>query len=592
MADNAMLQEAIEAARVGQRARARDLLTRLLRADQNNSTYWLYMSAVVDAPKERVYCLERALQVDPSSELAKRGLVLLGARPADERLVPVRPASQRVWDIAKIAGLDEEKEKGLPLPILRMAGLSFIGLAALGLIFVGIFGNPFNQGGLGFRPTLGPLVTSGPSPTFLPSNTPFRRTPTPTFLGPTPLSFFLVAPYTPTPRYVVTPHDDIDAYRSGIRNLDTDDWEEAITFFEQAIEQNPESADLRYHMGDAYLELGIYLRAKDYFNQAINLNPEFGAAYLGRAKAQIGLQQTGVLEDLDTAIAKDPGLAEAYLLRARYRLDRRNAEGALEDVEVAEALIPLSGVLHSIKADALLQLGRAEEALEAAQLSNQLDITIVDNYRVLGEAFFANDMKIEAIGPLQTYLTYEIEDADTWLLLGQAQQAGGFHDVAVRTLDHALELKETLGEVFYYRGYSYLELGEYDLALADLQRAVALYDDWFEPGLALGRTEIALGRTAEGYFTINALSSLAKTDEQKASFYYYRALALEALGDQENANRDWTLLLALPAGVVPEEWLAQARERVGPGANIPTPGTSAPTRVPTRTSTPTRTPTP
>ena len=59
MADDKMLQEAIEAVANGQRERARDLLTRLLRANQANPKYWLWMSSVVDTTKERVYCLQR-----------------------------------------------------------------------------------------------------------------------------------------------------------------------------------------------------------------------------------------------------------------------------------------------------------------------------------------------------------------------------------------------------------------------------------------------------------------------------------------------------------------------------------------------------
>ena len=39
MSDDVMLREAVEAIYAGQRARARDLLTRLLRADQTNPTY-------------------------------------------------------------------------------------------------------------------------------------------------------------------------------------------------------------------------------------------------------------------------------------------------------------------------------------------------------------------------------------------------------------------------------------------------------------------------------------------------------------------------------------------------------------------------
>ena len=77
MADNdAVFQEAVEALRVGNKSRARELLTGLLKTDQNNATYWVWMSATVDTIKERIYCLQTAFKLDPQNAAAKRGLIL------------------------------------------------------------------------------------------------------------------------------------------------------------------------------------------------------------------------------------------------------------------------------------------------------------------------------------------------------------------------------------------------------------------------------------------------------------------------------------------------------------------------------------
>ncbi|HAY85776.1 MAG TPA: hypothetical protein DCY42_12900, partial [Chloroflexi bacterium] len=73
MADETMFQEAVEALGQGDKGRARDLLTRLLESDQNNPQYWIWMSAVVDSAKERIYCLQTALNLDPENTTAKRG---------------------------------------------------------------------------------------------------------------------------------------------------------------------------------------------------------------------------------------------------------------------------------------------------------------------------------------------------------------------------------------------------------------------------------------------------------------------------------------------------------------------------------------
>ena len=78
MSEDRILQEAIEAIEKGQRARARDLLTRILRKEPARTDCWLYMSAVVETTKERTFCLENALKYDPENDTALQGLVMLG----------------------------------------------------------------------------------------------------------------------------------------------------------------------------------------------------------------------------------------------------------------------------------------------------------------------------------------------------------------------------------------------------------------------------------------------------------------------------------------------------------------------------------
>ncbi|MEJ2013469.1 MAG: hypothetical protein P8X64_14755 [Anaerolineales bacterium] len=106
------LTEAIAAIRTGDRARARELISRLLRADSQNAEYWIWMSSVVDLPRERIYCLESALKIDPTNRAALRGLAVLGARRPDEKEIPspVR-ISKREYTLPQTqAGPEKETE--------------------------------------------------------------------------------------------------------------------------------------------------------------------------------------------------------------------------------------------------------------------------------------------------------------------------------------------------------------------------------------------------------------------------------------------------------------------------------------------------
>ncbi|MDH5505833.1 MAG: tetratricopeptide repeat protein [Anaerolineae bacterium] len=573
MAEDKMLQEAIEAARLGQRGRARDLLARLLRTNQKNPDYWLYMSAVVDSPKERIFCLESTLKLDPENQAAQRGLVILGARPPDENISPVKPDRQRQWDLGEIgASPDDPAKEDKARPALapaRLGGIAGVGLIALALLMVGIFGNPFAAAPTAApkRGTLQPLGVGGPTVTFLPTGSLHASNLTATLLGPTPLAQLLDAPHTATPHYVNTPHPNAEAYRSAMRAYDRGDWEAAVNFFEQVIELDAAAVDARYHLGKAYYNLAEYFKAKTAFNSAITINPNFAPPYLGRALADLKLNPNKIVfKDLDKAIALDPNFGEAFIARGIYRFDRNNPDGALEDLEQAENIYPLSHEVHFHKAKVLFSLKRYPEAIESAQLANELDITNLETYWVLAQALHANGQTPETIGPLQTYLLYEEEFAEGWLILGQAYQMTGYPENAIQALDKALEFDYRLFEANYYRGEAYIDLEDYDKAISNLKNAVRIFPDWFEAHLALGRAIFLSGDEGNGYLTIQRQAAhLAKTDKQLVLLYYWRATALDAIGQEEDALADWAALLEMPSDLVPDEWARTARNRLRAG---------------------------
>jgi tetratricopeptide (TPR) repeat protein len=568
-----MFKEAIEAAEQGQRNRARDLLTRLLRTNQSNATYWIYLSSVVDQQKERIYCLETALKLDPNNHAARRGLVLMGAREPDDSIVPVKPERTRQWKIAEIgAAARMEKEPGRkrtaskPLPRMRFASLAGIGVVALVLVLFGIFGNPFSgrRGPVTFiRQTQAPLGSAGPTATFLVTGSPVVPSPTSVLAGPTPLVFLLDVPYTPTPFYVNTPHPSIGAYQSGLRAYERGGWEDAINFFEQAIQLDTAAPDLHYYLGQCYLQVEDYLKARGAFDRAIEWNANFAPAYLGRALARVGLNPNdAIADDINRAIQLDPNYGEAYLARANYRLNRSNIEGALEDTFAAEEIYPESAVLFFYRAQVYMRLEDYENALEASERAMELDLTILDNYLIHARALDATGRVDEAIPAVQTYLTFDEENADAWFLYGKALVGGEYYQAAITAFTTALQLRSTLGETFYYRGIAHFELGQYEGALADLERTVELYPDWFEARILYGRTLQAVGEKFQGYLTINASNPLARTNEERAVFHYWRAIALEIVDNPEAALEDWQALLDLPDEAVPEEWVQTARGRI------------------------------
>jgi tetratricopeptide (TPR) repeat protein len=602
-----MFQEAVQAARKGQRIRARDLLTRLLRADQANPKYWIWLSAVVDTRKEQVYCLRTALKLDPNDLEARKGLILLGAIEPGPDLAPVPPIN-RHWEIP----LEQSpRPTGLRAvwanPVLRGIFLSVLSFAILGLIAAGVFGFRFGKLPVAFFPT----KTPGPSPTFTTTPTTIPRTRVvvtatpipPTFAGPTPLWMLLKATYTPTPMYVNTPHAISEAYRAALRSIDRGNWQDALRYMQQAVQVDPTAPDLAYQIGMIQLHLKNYSEAKDAFQQAMKLNPNFGPAYLGRARTVLAQDpKADVSKDLDLAIKYDPQDGEAYLERASLLLRQGDSQAAQKDLEKAHNLLPDSPLLYLEMAQAALQQGENDVALLNARKALDLDKTSLPIYQTVGQAAVLNQDYALAIDTLKTYLLYQPDEAQAWALLGQAYYGNKQYDPeAMQALSKAIELDRNQADPYLYRGLIYLDQNQGQDAVNDLVVARRLDSKSFEASLGLARGLFATNRLNDARGQFSTSLDLAQNDEQRAQVYFYRAQVLEALGNPPAARQDWQALLDLPEATVPADWAALAQKRLAPTATAtftatPTPTASrtptmTPTPTPTRTPTPSRTPT-
>jgi len=88
---DSILQLGIEAAREGNREEARNMFGLLTRQQPNNLQAWLWLAGVSDGPDERRAALERALEIEPTNELAIKGLQRLGVSLPVATMPPSTP---------------------------------------------------------------------------------------------------------------------------------------------------------------------------------------------------------------------------------------------------------------------------------------------------------------------------------------------------------------------------------------------------------------------------------------------------------------------------------------------------------------------
>lgn len=580
-----MLHEAVEAIRQGQRARARDLLTRLLRADPNNVTYWLWMSSVVETAREQIYCLKSALKLEPTNPAVHQGLRLLGAMPAEGEVRPAPPL-RRKWKVE----VQQVRELGMlgklwVNPYIRLAALGAAAFTVIVLIGFGVY----YQGA--WRRRSGPIIptrTPGPSPTYTLTPTAINETPIlptvmPTFAGPAPLWARLEATYTPTAIYVSTPHIANESFQLAQRAFQRGDTVTALEYLRQAEQVNPGAADIPYLAGEIYRHQGDFAQAKTAYQKSLTIDPNFAPALLGMARTlKAQNPQTDITTELKQAFEADPNWIEPPLELANTLIEQNQPEQALAILAEIEPQASASPLFSLRRAQANLALGKNLAALEDAQAANKLDQTMLETYRTLAYALAANDEYDQALETVQIYLTYAEDDPLAWTIQGRAWFGQERYTKALESFDKALAIDKKLPEARLYRGLTLIELGKGAEAVNDIYLAQQTNPRSFPLNLYLAQAMLKAGRLGDALQQINRSYDLARSDSELGQALFWRAQVYEAIGNLFNAVRDWQALLALPDGSVPQETLKTA------AAHLEKTSTPAPTA--THTATFTRTP--
>lgn len=108
-------QRGIAAAKSGDKDTARQLLQQSIRLEPNNEAAWLWLASVARDAREKTFCLQKLLEINPQNETARKALAALqGAAPE-----PAGPAIRPIGGL-KVpppqAPAQEAQAPGVPLP--------------------------------------------------------------------------------------------------------------------------------------------------------------------------------------------------------------------------------------------------------------------------------------------------------------------------------------------------------------------------------------------------------------------------------------------------------------------------------------------
>jgi eukaryotic-like serine/threonine-protein kinase len=296
---------------------------------------------------------------------------------------------------------------------------------------------------------------------------------------------------------------------------------------------------------------------------AIERKPTAYQAYVNLAHALRQLHMLDqALEQLNRAVALEPGLAQLYRLRARLNLERNEPTLALKDFDRA---IEREHTSSPSRIDDLIERGRlllgAEKYAEAlgsfdAALALEKDQPLAQRMRA--EALFRLHRFAEVIEAFDSYLQKGKPLESVYRGRGLARAELGQYPGAIEDFTKALELHPTPA-VQAYRGWTHLVVDAPKLALRDFDLAIALDSKSGDAFNGRGYARARLGQHREA--VQDAAEALRLGPPSPRLFYNAARIHAQCpgRGPQRALELIQQALNSLPEDQRPAFWLAHIR---------------------------------
>ncbi|MEA3432100.1 MAG: tetratricopeptide repeat protein [candidate division WOR-3 bacterium] len=171
-----------------------------------------------------------------------------------------------------------------------------------------------------------------------------------------------------------------ELYSTGLTFLWTEDYEIALSYFEEAVKKNPHYAEAYFGIGYCNNKLGNWTDAAEAYNQLIRIMPDDADAHSGLGVAYVGLERyTEAVKAFKQAIRIKPddvfalsGLGGVFCVLKRYT-------EAIKAFKQAIRIKPDDANAHCVLGLAYLSSGDRNSALQEYKILKDLDPDLANN---------------------------------------------------------------------------------------------------------------------------------------------------------------------------------------------------------------------
>ncbi len=266
--------------------------------------------------------------------------------------------------------------------------------------------------------------------------------------------------------------------------LDLQRFEEALAEFNEGIPEMPDSEMAYFHRGRVHFALEQHDKAIADFTEVLCRNPELIEAYRLRANLRmIQVEFVAAIRDFDEIVERDPSSA-TYFSRAQAKILAGQLESADSDFQEAIALEPGNAemfrmIQHLLEAQ--FQHGQEDyaSAVESASAALELDEHCIPALRQRAASHWYGNQLVEAIDDYSAVIEQSGPSSDALSGRGQVYAELGEYELALMDLNQALEMADSnVPEQIAYpksgRGIVLIGLKRYDEAAAAFEESIRL----------------------------------------------------------------------------------------------------------------------
>ncbi len=256
----------------------------------------------------------------------------------------------------------------------------------------------------------------------------------------------------------------------------------SLEYYQKAIEKDPEFALAYAGSANTYMFLGwfkylppevAYPKMKENALKALDVDNTISQAHSAIAwvKDFYEWDWIGAERELKQAIALNPSDADARHKYSHLLTENGHFDESIAEMNLALELEPLAIDIHACSGMNLYLARRYEEAIEQLERAIELDPNFYDPHGWLGMAYVQTDRHEEAVGILQKAESFPEIRTRMIAAQGYAYAISGNRDKANERLKEVTEISKKWSVEPYFIAWIYAGLGKKDRAMDFLYKA-------------------------------------------------------------------------------------------------------------------------